>query len=124
MRGKELSMSEEKRSMEAQQVGGQDVELIPFALIADAGEAKSLAFMALNEAKQGNFEACDDYMKQSDEAYLRAHNTQTEILVKEANGEHMPVNVMLVHAQDHLMTSNLARELIRELIELYRVRNA
>ncbi|MBM6784330.1 PTS lactose/cellobiose transporter subunit IIA [Enorma massiliensis] len=110
--------------MEAQQVGGQDVELIPFALIADAGEAKSLAFMALNEAKQGNFEACDDYMKQSDEAYLRAHNTQTEILVKEANGEHMPVNVMLVHAQDHLMTSNLARELIRELIELYRVRNA
>ena len=31
-------MSEEKRSMEAQQVGGQDVELIPFALIADAGE--------------------------------------------------------------------------------------
>ena len=31
---------------------------------------------------------------------------------------------MLVHAQDHLMTSNLARELIRELIELYRVRNA
>lgn len=117
-------MSEEKRSMEAQQVGGQDVELIPFALIADAGEAKSLAFMALNEAKQGNFAACDDYMKQSDEAYLRAHNTQTEILVKEANGEHMPVNVMLVHAQDHLMTSNLARELIRELIELYRVRSA
>ncbi|HJG37203.1 PTS lactose/cellobiose transporter subunit IIA [Enorma phocaeensis] len=117
-------MSEQDQTARSQEAIDEEVNLLSFALIADAGEAKSLAFMALNEAKAGNFEACDENMKQSDEAYLRAHNKQTELLVKEANGEHTPVNVMLVHAQDHLMTANLARELIRELIELYRLRSA
>lgn len=114
-------MAEEAKTQEAIE---EEVNLLSFALIADAGEAKSLAFMALADAKKGDFESSDANMKQSDEAYLRAHNRQTELLVKEANGEHTPVNVMLVHAQDHLMTSNLARELIRELIELYRLRSA
>ena len=31
----------------------------------------------------------------------------------------IPVTLVLVHAQDHLMTSMLARELISELIELH-----
>ncbi|EYI26208.1 TPA: PTS N N'-diacetylchitobiose transporter subunit IIA, partial [Salmonella enterica] len=31
----------------------------------------------------------------------------------------MKVSLVLVHAQDHLMTSMLARELIAELIELH-----
>ncbi|MGK3685075.1 PTS lactose/cellobiose transporter subunit IIA, partial [Escherichia coli] len=31
----------------------------------------------------------------------------------------MKVSLVLVHAQDHLMTSMLARELITELIELH-----
>jgi PTS system cellobiose-specific IIA component len=44
------------------------------------------------------------------------------MLVQEANGNHIPVNVMLVHAQDHLMTSMLAQELIAEIIDLYRTR--
>lgn len=96
-------------------------DLISFGLIADAGEAKSLAFMALGEAKEGNFEGADDFMRQSGEAYLRAHHKQTELLVKEANGDHTPVNVMLIHAQDHLMCANQAREFIAELIDLYRI---
>lgn len=114
-------MAEEAKAQEAID---EEINMLSFALIADAGEAKSLAFMALADAKKGDFASSDENMKQSDEAYLRAHNRQTELLVKEANGEHTPVNVMLVHAQDHLMTSNLARELIREIIELYRLRSA
>lgn len=38
------------------------------------------------------------------------------------NGEHTEVNVLLVHAQDHLMTSMLALELIKEMIQLYEER--
>ena len=76
----------------------QSVEMISFALIAAAGTARSLA--------------------------LEAHHQQTQLLVKEANGEHTEVNVMLVHAQDHLMTSMLAQELIAEMIELHRANAA
>lgn len=97
-----------------------EVDALSFRLIADAGQARSLAFEALSMAKKGDFAAADDLMKQAQGAFLAAHECQTGLLVKEANGEHTPVNVMLVHAQDHLMTSMLAQELIAEIIELRR----
>ena len=37
----------------------------------------------------------------------------------EGNGEGPQVTLLLVHAQDHLMTSMLAQELIEELIDLH-----
>lgn len=98
----------------------EGTEMISFALIAAAGTARSLAFEALKAAKQHDFEKAEDLIKQSKDAALEAHHQQTALLTKEANGDHTPVDVMLVHAQDHLMTSMLAQELIEELIYLHR----
>lgn len=95
-------------------------EMISFGIIANAGDARSYAFGALEAAKKGNFEEAEELLKKSDEAAIKAHHAQTELLVKEANGDKTPVDVLLVHAQDHLMTSMLAVELIKELITLYR----
>lgn len=41
------------------------------------------------------------------------------MLTAEANGEGPNVNILLVHSQDHLTTSMLAQELIKELIYLH-----
>ncbi|MCI5774703.1 MAG: PTS lactose/cellobiose transporter subunit IIA [Erysipelotrichaceae bacterium] len=94
-------------------------ELVSFNIIANAGDARSLAFGALQAAKLGNYEEASELLKKSDEAANLAHKAQTELLFKEANGEKTNVDVLLVHAQDHLMTSMLAVELIKELIEMY-----
>lgn len=95
-------------------------EMVSFGIIANAGDARSYAFGALEEAKKGNFEEAEVLLKKSDEAATLAHKAQTELLFKEANGEKTPVDVLLVHAQDHLMTSMLAVELIKEMITLYK----
>ena len=95
-------------------------EMISFGIIAHAGDARSYAFGALAAAKAGNFEEAEALLKQSDAAAVEAHHMQTDLLFKEANGEKTPVDVLLVHAQDHLMTSMLAVEVIKELIEIYK----
>lgn len=95
-------------------------EMVSFEIIANAGDSRSFAFEALEAAKAGDFEKAEELLKKSNEAAVKAHHAQTELLVKEANGEKTPVDVILVHAQDHLMTSMLAVELIRELITLYK----
>ena len=102
--------------------GGLDegTEMISFGLIAAAGTARSLAFEALKAARAGEFDRADELLAQSKQAGIEAHHQQTELLVKEANGEHLPVDVMLVHAQDHLMTSMLAQELIEEIVLLHK----
>lgn len=97
-------------------------EEISFGLIANAGQARSLAFQALASAKSGDFDAADELLAQSKEASLAAHHQQTELLTQEARGNHMQLDVLLVHAQDHLMTAMLAQELIEELITLYKIK--
>lgn len=92
-------------------------------IIVNAGEARSYAFAALEEAKKRNFEEAEALLKQSEAAASLAHQAQTELLTQEANGEEHKVNVLLVHSQDHLMTSMLASELIREIIELYKTKD-
>ena len=96
------------------------IDMVSMTLIANSGDARSMAFGALEAAKAGNFEEADELMKKSDEAATLAHKAQTELLFKEANGNHTDVNVLLVHAQDHLMTSMLASELIKEIVLLYK----
>ena len=115
MKGK-FKMAEEK--LENQQADEQSSEMISFGIIANAGDARSFAFQALDAAKHGDF--AQELMKKSEESSTLAHKAQTELLFKEMNGGHTEVNVLLVHSQDHLMTSMLAQELIKELIELYK----
>lgn len=93
-------------------------EEISMTLIASAGEGKSLAFEALNKAKNHQFEEAEKLMQQAEESVKKAHVEQTKLLVKEANQEKAEINVLLIHAQDHLMTSVLAVDLIREMIEI------
>ena len=104
--------------LELEQENG--AEMVSFGIIAHAGDARSYAFGALEAAKAGNFEEAEALLKQSNDAAVEAHHMQTELLVNEANGNKTPVDVLLVHAQDHLMTSMLAVELIKELIAIYK----
>lgn len=104
--------------LELEQENG--AEMVSFGIIANAGDARSYAFGALEAAKAGNFEEAEELLKKSNDAAVEAHHMQTELLVNEANGNKTPVDVLLVHAQDHLMTSMLAVELIKELITIYK----
>lgn len=97
-----------------------DIEVVAMELVGNAGEARSLAFEALAEAKKGNFQKADELLEQSKEASLKAHHTQTELICNEADGNKVEIGLLMVHAQDHLMTSILARELIAEMIEMYK----
>ncbi|WP_238902810.1 MULTISPECIES: PTS lactose/cellobiose transporter subunit IIA [unclassified Clostridium] len=96
-----------------------DTEMIAMNIIANSGEARSLAFRALDEAKKGNYDEAEILMKSSKDSALEAHKVQTELLVSEADGEKADINVLLIHSQDHLMTSILAQELIKEIIILH-----
>lgn len=97
-----------------------DGEMIAMGIIASAGDARSFAFAALEEAKKGNFEEADELLVKCKEAGVAAHQSQMDLLTAQANGNAPEMDVLLVHAQDHFMTSMLAEELIREIIQLYK----
>lgn len=98
-----------------------DIEEVAMGLIAYSGDARSLAFQALEEAKKGNFEEADKLIAEAKAQFTQAHHMQTDLLAAEAQGNKTEVNVLLIHSQDHLMTSMLAQELIAELILLHKI---
>lgn len=97
-----------------------DTESISMQLIAAAGDAKGCAFEALQEANDGNFDKAEELLNKATEATLPVHKQQMELITATAQGETVPIDVLLVHAQDHLMNSELAQDLIRELLVLYK----
>ena len=97
-----------------------DLETVAMTLIAHAGGSKSLAYQALMAAKSGNFEEADEFMKEAGKEMLKAHEIQTDLIVKEAGGEKIDVGLIMVHSQDHLMGAILFKDLVKEFIELYK----
>jgi len=93
----------------------EKLEEIAMMIIANSGQARSDAFAALQEAKKGNFEDAEKLLKEAEESLQTAH----ELLKMDASGEVTQVSILLCHAQDHLMGSALALDLIREMIVLY-----
>ncbi|HAU5788610.1 TPA: PTS N,N'-diacetylchitobiose transporter subunit IIA [Citrobacter freundii] len=101
------------------QSAAEELEEVVMGLIINSGHARSLAYGALKMAKQGDFESAKAMMDQSRLALNEAHLVQTKLIEGDQGEGKMKVSLVLVHAQDHLMTSMLARELVTELIELH-----
>jgi cellobiose-specific phosphotransferase system component IIA len=49
-----------------------------------------------------------------------AHAVQTQLIEADEGEGKTKMTLVMVHAQDHLMTSILAKELITELVDVYR----
>jgi cellobiose PTS system EIIA component len=95
----------------------QDISMM---IIANSGASRSSVFDALESAKQGDFDKADEFLAKAKEFFLLAHNAHRDLLQMNALGEVEQLDVFLTHAQDHLMNSMLAEELIREIIVLYK----
>lgn len=95
-----------------------DIEVVIFGLISSSGTARSLAFEALRKAKEGNFEEASKKLEEAKKHLGDAHNIQTELIQNEASDNKTELSLLLVHAQDHLMTSMLAKDLISQMIPI------
>ena len=98
----------------------EELELITVEIVAYAGDARSKLMIALNKAQNGEFEEAEKLVKEAEECLIGAHNSQTDILAKEAAGEDLEMSFIMIHGQDHLMTTILLKELMKHLIELYK----
>ncbi len=88
-------------------------------IIVNAGQSRSLCFEALHAARQGNLDEAKSLLREADGYAHQAHKMQTKLIEQDAGEARQPMTLIMVHAQDHLMNSLLARELSEEIIHLY-----
>lgn len=97
----------------------EKIMAVIMGIITHSGDAKSHAMEAIKAAREGDFEKADDSIKQAERAFVEAHHSQTALLTKEAQGQKTEVSLLMVHAQDHLMTSMTFTDLAKEIIFLH-----
>ena len=95
-----------------------ETEEIAFNLVLHSGNARSNVMDSLKCARNYNFNEAKELLKEADNELEKAHKIQTEVLQKEASGENAEPSLLFIHAQDHLMTAMLARDLSDEIINL------
>ncbi len=96
----------------------KNIETEIFELISFGGNARALAFDALKEAENENFSEAKKLMEEAEAELNKAHNTQTKLIQSEINGEEFEKSLLLIHAQDHLMTAISEQGLIRHMIRI------
>ena len=89
-------------------------------IIVKSGEAKSCAIEAIQAAKKNDFKKAEELCSQASENLVDAHHCQTNLIQAEAGGKKTEVTLLMVHAQDHLMTAMTVRDLSVEIVDLYK----
>ena len=91
-----------------------------FQIIAEAGDSKGYSMDAIKAAKAGDFKKADELLKSAGQGLLNAHECQTDMIAREAGGDQVPVNIILVHSQDHLTMAMVAMDLAEQMVDLYK----
>lgn len=74
--------------------------------------------MAIQAARQKKWELAASSLAAAQDAVRAAHLIQTQLIGEDEGQGKIPVNLILVHAKDHLMTAMLCRDLSEEIVML------
>lgn len=89
---------------------------ISFQIIADAGDARSLAMNAIKLANSGCFREAEELIANAQESLRKAHASQTGLIQKQAGGEAVDINIMLIHSQDHFSMATCAIDMAKQAV--------
>lgn len=96
-----------------------DMEEVCFQIIANVGMAKSMYIDSISKAKEGNFDAAREMIKQGSEAYVEGHNVHLQLLANDAGGKSVNFSMLLMHAEDQLMGAESFRIIAEDFIDVY-----
>lgn len=98
----------------------ENLELVAFEIISNVGMGKSLVIEALRDARKGNYEEANKKIEEAQEFLIKGHHAHTSLIQKEAAGEKLEFSLIIMHAEDQLMSAETIKDLVIEIIEMHK----
>lgn len=98
-------------------------EQINFQLILYSGNARSKVIQSLREYREGNVEESESMLAQAEQDLAVAHGIHFQLVQKEAQGEKVEFSMLFMHSEDHLMSTLTMKELVKELLDIFKAKN-
>ena len=97
----------------------ETLQVTAFELILHSGNARTRIHEAYDLMEKNEFTAADQKLLAAHDELILAHHVQTTLLQIFAKGEEIIIEIILVHAQDHLMTTMTLKEVAERMKLLY-----
>ena len=94
------------------------IEQISFQLILHAGNSKSFSMEAVKLAYDNHFNEAALKIEDANKELTIAHKSQYDLLSDYSSGRGVDLDILLVHAQDHVTSAALMLDLAKEIINL------
>ena len=99
----------------------EGMELLCFQMITFVGSARSNFIEAIEFARQLAFEEANKRIDEGKAAFIEGHKIHGKILAECASNTDSSIPLLLVHAEDQLMSAETFQILASEFIDLYRI---
>lgn len=97
-----------------------DMELIAFEIISNVGMGKSLVIEAIREGRKGKYDVAEQKIQEANKFLLQGHHAHTSLIQKEAAGEKLEFSLIIMHAEDQLISAETIKDLGIEIMEMHK----
>ncbi|WP_423190401.1 PTS lactose/cellobiose transporter subunit IIA [Alkalibacterium sp. f15] len=96
-----------------------DMEQLIFEIIASAGESRDLTYQALDNINDGKIDEAYKLIEEAEKTMNTAHNVQTKLIQSEIQGEKIDGGLLMIHAQDHMMTAIAEHQMVKRMLPIF-----
>ena len=94
------------------------MEMTCMMIISNVGMARSCYIEAIDKAEEGKIEEAQALVEEGNKYYVEGHHTHLGMIQQEAAGEDVKVCMLLIHAEDQLMSAETFQILAEKFINL------
>ena len=98
----------------------EELQVAAFEIILHSGTARTEVHEAFALMREGKYEESEEKLEVANSELVEAHHAQTKLLQDYASGVEIKIEIIMVHAQDHLMTAMTLLEVAKEMLELHK----
>ncbi|MBD5423071.1 MAG: PTS lactose/cellobiose transporter subunit IIA [Mycoplasma sp.] len=98
----------------------EELSKVAFQIITYSGEAKSEAMSAIYLAKENKFQEAEEKLAFANKQINIASEQHFELIQEEAKGNKVSPSLLLMHAEDQLLSTQALLLMAEEIIALYK----
>ena len=98
----------------------ESMEKLCMGLISQAGAARSCYVEAIQLAAEGEFEKAEESMEAGQESFRKGHDIHLDMLAQNAGGDAKYQGMLVMHAEDQMMSAESFEIIADQFMELYR----
>ena len=98
----------------------EELQVAAFEIILHSGTTRATVHEAFAAMRLGHYDEASQKLEAANTELVEAHHAQTKLLQDYASGVEIKIEIIMVHAQDHLMTTLLLKDIISTLIDVYK----